>query len=439
MDIQLDQISKTEALIKINLKEADYQPKVEEKLKEYSKKAQIKGFRPGKVPQSLINKMYGKSILVDEINHLVSHQVMDYIKENDIQILGDPLPNAEKAAELDWDNGKEFDFEYEIGIVPEFDLKVDNKIKVDTFSIKIDDKLMAETLENLQKQFGEMTNPEVSEAGDSLFGHILVDGEESGDGSLLDLNQVEKKAQKNFIGKKSDDVIEFDVTKAIKNEDDRRTFLGETNKDLTGKIQFKVKNVNRTLPAELNQDLFDKTFGKDVVKTEDEFKEKVKSSIGENYKRETDGYTDMKIRDKFIEKTKMDLPDTFLKKWLELSNKNELTKEQIESDYPLYANDLKWSLIKNKIATENEIKTEHEEIVNEAKNMIRAQFGSMGMSEAMEQNIDAFADNYLQGEEGQNYRKLSEKVFNDKVMTFVREKITIKAKEVSAEEYRDKA
>lgn len=439
MDIQLDQISKTEALIKINLKEADYQPKVEEKLKEYSKKAQIKGFRPGKVPQSLINKMYGKSILVDEINHLVSHQVMDYIKENDIQILGDPLPNAEKAAELDWDNGKEFDFEYEIGIVPEFDLKVDNKIKVDTFSIKIDDKLMAETLENLQKQFGEVTNPEVSEAGDSLFGHILVDGEESGDGSLLDLNQVEKKAQKNFIGKKSDDVIEFDVTKTIKNEDDRRTFLGEANKDLTGKIQFKVKNVNRTLPAELNQDLFDKTFGKDVVKTEDEFKEKVKSSIGENYTRETDGYTDMKIRDKFIEKTKMDLPDTFLKKWLELSNKNELTKEQIESDYPLYANDLKWSLIKNKIATENEIKTEHEEIVNEAKNMIRAQFGSMGMSEAMEQNIDAFADNYLKGEEGQNYRKLSEKVFNDKVMTFVREKITIKAKEVSAEEYRDKA
>lgn len=439
MDIQLDQISKTEALIKINLKEADYQPKVEEKLKEYSKKAQIKGFRPGKVPQNLINKMYGKSILVDEINHMVSHKVMDYIKENDIQILGDPLPNAEKAAELDWENGSEFDFEYEIGIVPEFDLKVDNKLKVDTFSIKIDDKLMAETLENLQKQFGETTNPEVSEAGDSLFGHILVDGEPVEEGSLLDLNLVEKKAQKSFIGKKSDDVVEFDVTKAIKNEVDRNTFLGEANKNLSGKIQFKIKNVNRTLPAELNQDLFDKTFGKDVVKSEEEFKEKVKSSIGENYKRETDGYTDMKIRDKFIEKTKMDLPDTFLKKWLEMSNQNQLTKEQIDSDYPLYANDLKWSLIKNKIAKDNEINTEHEEIVNEAKNMIRAQFGSMGMSEAMEQNIDAFADNYLKGEEGQNYRKLSEKVFNDKIMAFVREKISIKAKEVTAEEYREKA
>lgn len=439
MDIQLDQISKTEALIKINLKEADYQPKVEEKLKEYSKKAQIKGFRPGKVPQSLVNKMYGKSILVDEINHMVSHKVMDYIKENDIQILGDPLPNAEKAADLDWDAGKEFDFEYEIGIAPSFDLKVDNKIKVDTFSIKIDEKLMTETLENLQKQFGEMTNPEISEAGDSLFGNILTEGEEENAGSLLDLTEVEKKAQKDFIGKKTGDVIEFDPAKAIKNDDARKTFLGEANQDLKGKIKFEVKNVNRTIPAAFDQDLFDKTFGKDAVKSEEEFKEKVKSSIGENYKRETEGYTDLKIRDKFIEKTKMELPDTFLKKWLELSNKNELTKEQIDKDYPLYANDLKWSLIKNKITKDNEIKTEHEEVVNEAKNMIRAQFGSMGMSDAMEQNMDSFADNYLKGEEGQNYVKLNEKVYNDKVMAYIRENITIKAKEVTAEEYKEKA
>ncbi|UXX81264.1 trigger factor [Reichenbachiella carrageenanivorans] len=439
MDIQLDQISKVEALIKINLKEADYQPKVEEKLKEYSKKAQVKGFRPGKVPQSLVKKMYGNSILVDEINHMVSHKVMDYIKENDIQILGDPLPNAEKAAQLDWANGKEFEFEYEIGIVPEFDLKVDKKIKVDTYTIKVDDKLLDETLDNLKKQFGETTNPKVSEAGDALFGNILTEGEEENAGALLDINDVEKKAQKDFIGKKSGDVIEFDPAKAIKDEDIRKTFLGEANQELKGKIKFEVKNVNRTVPAELNQELFDKTFGKDAVKTEEEFKEKVKATIADNYNRETEGYTELKIRDAFIDKTKMELPDTFLKKWLELSNKNQLTKEQIDKDYPLYANDLKWSLIKNKISKDSEIKTEHEDVVNEAKNMIRAQFGSMGMSEAMEENIDAFADNYLKGEEGQNYMKLNEKVFNDKVMAYIKETISIKAKEVTAEEYKAKA
>lgn len=439
MDIQLDQISKVEALIKINLKEADYQPKVEEKLKEYSKKAQVKGFRPGKVPQSLVKKMYGNSILVDEINQMVSHKVMDYIKENDIQILGDPLPNAEKAAQLDWANGKDFEFEYEIGIVPEFDLKVDKKIKVDTYTIKVDDKLLNETLDNLKKQFGETTNPDVSEAGDALFGNILTEGEEENAGALLEINDVEKKAQKDFIGKKSGDVIEFDPAKAIKDEDIRKTFLGEANQALKGKIKFEVKNVNRTAPAELNQDLFDKTFGKDAVKTEEEFKEKVQATIADNYNRETDGYTDLKIRDAFIEKAKMELPDTFLKKWLELSNKNQLTKEQIDTDYPLYANDLKWSLIKNKISKDGEIKTEHEDVVNEAKNMIRAQFGSMGMSDAMEENIDAFADNYLKGEEGQNYMKLNEKVFNDKVMAYIRETISIKSKEVTAEEYKAKA
>lgn len=439
MDIQLDQKSKTEALIKINLKEADYQPKVEEKLKEYSKKAQIKGFRPGKVPQSLINKMYGKSILVDEINHMVSHKVMDYIKENDIQILGDPLPNAEKAADIDWENGKDFEFEYEIGIAPEFDLKVDNKIKVDTFSIKIEGKLIDETVTNLQKQFGETTNPDVSEDGDSLYGEIVVEGDdENATGTLLDFDHVEKKVQKDMIGKKAGDVLEFDPAKAIKNEDQRNAFLA-TNQGLTGKIKFEVKKVNRTTPAEINQDMFDKTFGKDAVKTEEEFREKIKVSISENYVKETEGYTELKIRDKFIEKTKMELPDTFLKKWLELSNKNNLTKEQIDQDYPLYANDLKWSLIKNKISKDSEIKVEHEEVVEEAKNMIRVQFGSMGMSDAMEQNIDAFADNYLKGEEGQNYMKLNEKVFNDKVMAYIRENISIKAKEVTADEYREKA
>ncbi|WP_422361986.1 trigger factor [Reichenbachiella sp.] len=439
MDIQLDQKSKTEALIKINLKEADYQPKVEEKLKEYSKKAQIKGFRPGKVPQGLINKMYGKSILVEEINQMVSHKVMDYIKENDIQILGDPLPNAEKAADLDWENGKEFDFEYEIGIAPEFDLKVDSKLKVDTFSIKIEDKLIDETVANLQKQFGETTNPEVSEDGDSLYGEIIIEGDdENASGTLLDFDHVEKKVQKDMIGKKAGDVIEFDPAKAIKNEDQRNAFLA-TNQGLTGKIKFEVKKVNRTDRAEINQDLFDKTFGKDAVKSEEEFKEKIKVSISENYVKETEGYTELKIRDKFIEKTKMELPDTFLKKWLALSNKNNLTQEQIDTDYPLYANDLKWSLIKNKISKDSEIKVEHEEVVEEAKNMIRVQFGSMGMSEAMEQNIDSFADNYLKGEEGQNYMKLNEKVFNDKVMAHIKENISIKAKEVTADEYREKA
>ncbi|MCV9389043.1 trigger factor [Reichenbachiella ulvae] len=437
MDIQLDQISKTEALIKINLKEADYQPKVEEKIKEYSKKANIKGFRQGKVPKGVIQKMYGKSILVDEINHMVSHKVMDYIKENEIELLGEPLPNQEKVEGLDWDNGSEFDFEYSIGMAPEFEVKVDSKVKVDTFSIKVDDALINETLDNLKKQFGEMTNPEQSAEGDSLYGFIQVEGQEEPAGTTLDLTNVEKKSLKKFLEQKSGDVVEFDVEKTIKDEAARAQFLGE-NKDLTGKIKFEIKNINRTIPAELNQELFDKVFGKDAVKTEEEFIEKVRTAISENYNRETDGYTQLKIRDKFIEDTKIELPDEFLKRWLKLSNQ-EITDEQIEQEYPLYTNDLKWSMIKSKIAKANEINVEQEEVVEAAKNMIRQQFGSMGMSEQMEANIDTFAMNYLQAEEGKNYRQLQENVFNDKIISFLKDKVTIKSKEVTAEEYKEKA
>lgn len=437
MDIQLDQISTTEALVKINLVEADYQPKVEAKIKEFSKKASIKGFRQGKVPKGVIQKMHGKSILVDEINQMVSHEVMDYIKKNEIQILGEPLPNQEKIEGLDWDTAKVFDFEYSIGIAPKVKVSVDKKVKVDSFSIKVDDKLMDETLDNIKKQFGEMSNPEASEAGDSIYGTILVEGQEDANGTVLEIDAVEKKSQKTFLGQKGGDVIEFDPAKAIKDETIRTQFLGE-NKELTGKIKFEVKNINRVAPAELNQDLFDKVFGKDTVKSDEEFIEKIKNTVSENYEKETDGYTSLKIRDKFIESTKMELPDEFLKRWLKISNA-EITDEQLEQEYPLYANDLKWSMIKNTVAKDNDIKVENEDVVNEAKAMIRQQFGSMGMSDQMEDNIDTFADNYLKGEEGKNYMKLHESVFNNKISDFIKENITIKIKDVTVEEYKEKA
>ena len=177
MDITLEKKNPTEASIKVNLTEADYQPKVQEKLKEYSKKAQIKGFRPGKVPPALIRKMYGKSIMIDEINHMLSHSVNDYIKENKLQILGEPLPVTENADKIDWDNQKNFDFQFEIGLVDEFTYSLDDK-KVTRYEIKVDDDSIADTLKNLQEQYGKMINPETSEEGDLIFGELTqVEGE----------------------------------------------------------------------------------------------------------------------------------------------------------------------------------------------------------------------------------------------------------------------
>ena len=193
------------------------------------------------------------------------------------------------------------------------------------------------------------------------------------------------------------------------------------------------------VPAEVNQDLFDKTFGPDVVTSEAEFIEKIKESISSNYEMESNNYLDLKIREKLIEKAKITLPDEFLKRWIEVANKNNISKEEIERDYEHYSNDLKWTLIKNKISKQHDIKAEHEDVVNEAKALIRMQFASSGLGSQLEDSIDTFADNYLKGNEGDNYMKLHEKVFNDKILAFIKENVTIKNKEVSAEEFRKKA
>lgn len=436
MEIVLDKISNTEALIKVSLKQDDYQPKVEEKIKEYSKKANIKGFRQGKVPRSLIVKMYGKSILVDEVNHMLSHKVMDYIKENDIQILGEPLPNIEKASEIDWDTQSEFDFEYSIGMANDFEVKIDKKVKIENFKIKVDKKVIEETIDNLRKQFGTMTNPKTSEEGDILYGEILTSKEENKTAEL-DLTQVDKKQLKNFVGKKKEDTIEFDTSKTLKDEIYRESFSGSKDSQ---SIKFLVKNVNRRESAEVNQELFDKTFGKDAVKTEEEFKEKIKEVVGKNYDQESEKYLNYKIQDEIVEKTKMELPDDFLKRFIETSNKEKISKEDIERDYEHYAKDLKWSLIKNKVSKESEIKVDHEDVIQEAKEMIRQQFAASGFpADQLEGSLDSFVDNYLKGEDGNNYMKLHEKVYNDKVLEFIKSNITIKDKEVTPEEFNKKS
>jgi trigger factor len=442
LDIVLDKISKTEALIKINLKENDYQPKVEEKIKEYCKKANIKGFRAGKVPAGVIKKMYGKSILVEEVNQMLSHSLMDYIKENDIQILGEPLPNMEKAEAIDWETENEFDFEYSIGMANEFDLAINKKIKVEKFKIKVDDKALAETIDNLKKQFGEMTNPDVCENGDTLYGEFITEVDGEPQTGTFDLNELEKKEAKNFVGKKKADTVHFNAEKAIKNEAYMQSIFGKLEGIDLKKVEFKVININRVIPTEINQELFDKTFGKDAVTTEEEFKIKIKESISENYDKESENHFVYNLRNKVVESTKMDLPNEFLKKFIAKTNKSDITPEQIESDYPMYSEDLKWTLIKNKVSKEQDIKAEHEDVLNATKAMIRMQFAGSGMGDQMEASIDTFADNYLKGGDGQsgeNYMKMHESVFNDKVVAYIKENITIKEKEVTAEEFRKKA
>lgn len=438
LDIKLEKKNATEASIKIKLIRKDYQHKVEKKVKDYAKTANIKGFRPGKVPIGLIKKMYGSSILVEEVNHILSHTVNDYVKGNNLNIIGQPLPNHEDAKKIDWDTQTEFEFDYEIGLIDEFKYDLSKKQKVKNYTIEVDKKSVEETVTNLKKQFGNSINPEISEDGDSLFGTFTqLEGEISNE-TLVEINTIEKKAQKNFIGIKNDDIIEFEINKTFKDASVIVSLLNiseEEAKSLKGKFTFTVKNVNRVEPAEMNQELFDKVFGKDAIKSEEEFREKIKDTVSGNYSRETDLFLENSIRDHFVDKTKIEVPNDFLKKWLLVSNEGKLTVEDIDKEFDATVKNLKWDLIKSKIAEDNELKVDNQEVVDKAKLMIMEQFGGAAMAEQMADKMDEFADNYLKGNNGDNYMQVFQQVHSEKIINYIKENITLNDKKVSVDEF----
>lgn len=439
MDIQLEKNSSTEALIKIKLKETDYQPKLKEKLKSYSKEANIKGFRKGKVPIGLIEKMYGKSIMVEEINKILVDSLKDYITKNDLKIIGDPLPNNEKAQEIDWDTQKEFDFEYSIGLIDDFDYNLG--IKINKYQIKLDKKVIDETVDDLKQQHGKMTNPEVSEAGDSIFGTLAQESSEFSKDGLVYIDKVAKKLQKSFIGIKKDDVIKVDIEKLFNDEKDLVDVIGlpeEEIKALKGEFEITVKNVNRVIPAEMNQEFFDKIFGEGKVKTEEEFIAEYEKIFEENYDKESEYLLAHQIQEKIIKDTKLNIPEGFYKKWI-LATNQEVKEEELEKDFEHYVRDLKWTLIKNRIGEDNDVKIEYKDTVDYTKKMFQTQFGAMELNEEMDKQMDVMANNYLQQNNGENYMNVSTQLRTEKIIDVLKQKAEISVKKVTRDEFTKKA
>lgn len=419
--------------------EGDYQPKVEKKVKEYSKKAEIKGFRKGKVPLSMIKNMYGKSILVDEINHMISHGLSDYIKENKLNIIGEPLPNRDQANTIDWDTQKDFDFEYNIGLVDDFEVDLSKKQKITKNEIKVDKKVIDETVDNLKNQYGDMTNPEVSEEGDAVYGAFSqAEGDLKSNG-IIETKDLSKKDAKQFMGVKKGDKITFDPKKILSSDEQIAQALGiEANAvaNLTGEVTLEVINVNRKVAAEINQVLFDKLFGKDAIKDEKAFLAKVEESIAQNYEKESGYLLERDIRDHFVDKVKMETPNEFLREWLFVSNEGKITKEQIDSEFDLYVSELKWSLIRNKIAEAGKVEVTNDEIKGKAIEVLAEQFGGPSVIQQLGDKMDEFADSYLKANDGEHYTTIYNQVAADKVYKHVIESVTINTKKVSLDAFR---
>jgi trigger factor len=436
MNITLDRNDEQlTGLLTVHLTEADYAPSVESQLKEASKRAQVKGFRPGKVPASLVKKMYGKGILADELNKVLGKAVDGYIKENNIKLLGEPLPLPNN---VDIDTAKEFDFQFELGLLSDFELPAD--VAVELHKVSIDDDTLAQTNEQITRQYGETTNPEVSEAGDYLFGK-LKQADEEGEGRtiLLPINKV-TTGQEQFMGVKAGDSLTFDLQKAFGSDANTIAgFSGLSKAEATaasGDYTFMVEKINRTAAPEYNQELFDKVFGPEVVASQEEFDAKVREVIQDNYNREAEASLNNRLVDSLVNTTDIKLPTEFFKKWLLRANAGKLTPELVEEHYSDYEKELKWSLIRNKIIEETGLKVSDDEVMDRTLEKIMGQFNMPNMPEELRDSMRNFATQHLQQDNGKNYIQEFEAIMAEKVLENLRGKVVVTDKPVTAEEFR---
>lgn len=438
MEITLDKHAANEASVKIKLGEADYQQTVDAKIKDYAKKANIKGFRPGKAPFTMVKNLYGTSVLVEEINAILSKSLNDFLKEQEFEVLGDPLPSEKDSQNIDWKKQKDFEFGYKIGFVENINLNLDQKIDAKVYEIALSDKEVNDAIDNIKKQYGKMTNPDVSEENDFLYGDLKADDGSYEETLSIPLTSLDGRTVKKFLGVKKEDSISFDPSKAIKGDiSEALNISKEAAENLKGDFTFTVQNINRTEEAQLDQELFDKVFGPDQVSTEEGFLEKVKSILSENYQKEIKVFNEEQIKDGLISNHKLDLPEAFLKEWLIRANEGKVSNEDVEKEFPAYAKQLTWSLISNKISKDNDIKAEHEDVMEKTKEMIREKLASSGMGSQLEDNMDMFLQNYLQGNEGKNYMQMMTSVQNEKVLDFVKSKVDLKEEKIGVEKFKE--
>lgn len=440
MDITLDKKGNTEASIKINLKEEDYQSQVEEKVKEYRKKANLKGFRPGKVPAGIIKKMYGKAIKVEEINQLVSQSLPNYIREQNINIVGEPLPNYENTEGIDWENQKEFEFTYDIGFVDDFEYDISENLKITRYKLKLTDEELEDTINRLRDQFHDTENVEEVGKDDIINGIVKQQEGELENQTSIDLKEMDENQSKVFVGAKKGDTVNFDIRETHPENGDVAVLLSkdpEEVAEVNGAFTFTIESILRRKPAEMNQEFFDKVFGEGATENEEQFREKVKETMQENYDRETYNLMMLDIRNTIIDQTNFDVPEDFLKRWLLERNDGNITQEQIDKEFNDYVRDLRWNLITNKIAEDKEIKVEHEDVKSKAREMIEEQLGQSGLLQQLGDNLDPFVDNYLQGDNGNNYMQVFNQAKTEKIFDYIREHATIEEKEITVDEFKE--
>lgn len=434
MNITKEQIDELNAVVKVAVTKDDYQDKVETILKDYRKQANIPGFRKGQVPMGLIKKQYGKAVLVDEVNKLIQDNLNKFLTEEKLDVLGNPLPK--QRDNFDWDS-ENFDFEFELGLAPSFDIDLKTKKPITHYQIVADNKMIDEQVERIQKQYGKLVNKSEASKKDEVSGVFKNEEEEIENKATLELSTLKsKKAIDAIVGKKVGDVVTLNTKGLFKEDHELATALGipaEKAEGLKVDLTFTIEEINEREPAALDQELFDKLFGKDVVKSTEELKGKIKEDSEKQFSQQSDQRLLNDITENFIENIKFDLPTEFLKKWIQHTGEKTLSDDEAAAEFEKSEKGLRYQLIEGKIITENNLQVQFDELKEFAKGFIKSQMAQFGQLNPAEEELDNIAGRVLSNQD--EVKRLSEQLMSQKLIDLYKEKANLKSKEVTYENF----
>lgn len=440
MNIEKNQIDELNAILKVKLEPADYEQQYQKALKEYSKKARIPGFRPGKVPVHMIKKMVGTLLLVEEINKILNREIDNYIKENNLQVLGFPLPKQNEKP-IDWEKDQEFEFEYEIGLSPDIDPDP-SKVKVTKYVAEITDELVQKKIEELRKRYGKVSTPETPGDEDILYGNAeecdengnIVEGGVHHKTTIL-INQVKDDELKSKIRTiKQGESFVFNPHQIWSREEiaERFHIMPEKADEIT-RMKYTVERINHLEPAELNQEFFDKIYGKDSVKSEEEFIQRLKEDMQKGLNSDIRYLFHQNIQKALMEHYNFDLPDEFMKKWIKAVNEKPITDEQLEKEYPEYSKQLKWDIIETKLIEKYNLSAEFNEIEEYVKSLVIDYYYSKGIPLPADEELKQMVFKVLSNRDELN--KYYKDVLRIKLFEKLENEVNIKEVNVTYDEF----
>ena len=434
MEITKKDIDSLNAVLTVAVKEEDYSGKVQKILTDYRKTANIPGFRKGHVPMGMVKKQYGKSVLVEEVNKILQEALHNYLTEEKLDVLGNPLPKND--TQIDWDT-PDFSFDFELGLSPQFEVDVVGKKAINHYNIVADDKMINDQVTSIRKQYGKLIAKNEVEKNDEITGVFTNEEKGIDKNTSFPLEIIKGKTQvKKFIGAKVGDVLVLKTKGLFADDHQNQTYLDVSNDEAQGldiEVNFEIKEVNQREMAELNQDFFDKIFGKDLVKTEKELKAKIKEDAERQFVQQSDQKLMDEVVESLISNTKFDLPGEFLTRWIQSSGEKPMTEQEAKVEYEKSEKGLRFQLIEGKIRKDNDIQVSFEELKDHSKNLIKGQMAQYGQANPSEEELDSIAARIMSNKE--EVKRLSEQLNSQKLLNFFKETTKLKTKKITYDKF----